>query len=1615
LAVNLLPEENVQEGTIDLALAPATQNEATAELKTERIGYATQDKLPQAQVRQGVLLGFEDLIRQQVHAEEAQKDHAAKTQLIQEVAGTAAAEGRGLNDSEIQYVTEMAKTQYPRSKETIIEALYAKRFIEDVAKEDAELRDFTEAEPETAKKIFDAQEDYITKQQIAVGILEEAQDMFDSAGLGTQVLDFAEGIIPGVSWWNLQSAIPGTNNEGAFLGGSNVESQVQSLFFQSPEDFEKNLREAVRELAKTNVHDAVRLASAAVDFSSSDALLDNVFATLDAADIATLGGLTAIKAASRITKSARAAGAGTSVTRKAAQGNISAASQQAVTSRINNGQLTPNSPQAGQVASGNMTRPQKLIDELTNAYPGMFDPNAYVRNAGSLTATRQARLMTEVADSQALLMSTLTDVAHVERVTDPNAIASMFKEAEDRFRVTNHRFDQAIVDIVPVQEADKIFGGVDYVKVLIGQKDATSFKSEASAKNFAKNIYRLPDGGYNVELHQGNWFITMTQNVDETSLTTSLQRIQTDNAAPQTFMNQWLWGLRTPDDVVSREHNTWRKTATYGANAVMDRMRNAMPNLGKLGKNETERLRDVMQEAMFKTRMITQPDGTKKRVAGVFYEDVGSFESAYLARHGSMPSDNEIGAYFEFRTIMDWDFMMKNLAVYRDKARLGIEQYSTNVSVPVPNTKLFTQKSTPFFEGRVIEALPSQGTGTFTVGWVNPKSGKPEFGVYNKLFPGKRQDLQDAIASGEFKIIQLADPKNKELRDTFSAKGEPVQYMVVKNTKQRPLSMNQVARNEGGHWMYPQNGGYIKQAQVHMGQGRRIYDGDTTAFYGMSFDMLRGFADKFNIARGMLKNSDPNLDAYVRANLPYQSADEFGKMFRSTTNPDGTFNLDTPFVVTGHGQAARDVARLEDIFPDEIFDAGGDANSLSSQINSQWTQERSERLLSVDTVGTQANPTYKLSAAPVIDPMQSLAVSASQMARGRFYDDYKHRAVMDWATQFADTIDAPLAAVRSDPMRYLKEGKFRDIQDNAKLAAAKANRRAILSILGQDNDFNRAWKWTRQKMVDETYKRAGKKSAQILDPILWDAKTDPATIMRSTVFHAKLGLFNPAQLLLQSASASMAMAMDGNALRAARAPMAYWAMRSRGLSAANVKGQGAITSAAAKALGMDKQYLDDMHDAWSRSGMQIVEGEYGPLDDYLNPREFVSKSLGTRTLDAGTTFFKEGNNIHRGTAFSLSYMKWRDANPTRKMTNADLAQITNRADLYYINMSRASNAPWQSGGKWWQQGTAVMGQFFGFQARLTELMLGNRLTGAEKFRLFTMNSLMWGVPIGGGGTALGAFWPVGESIKEYMIATGMNDDPNLVTKVLIDGVADVVVESLTGTDFNVAERYGPGGLSYLKDFVEGNFGELFGASPNFIGQSMALAEPFLMASAGVFFGGPQYELGFEDFKGALTEISSLNQLDRAWLAYNAGDWLDKKGNLIAENVVETGDPRTAFAVSLGLTPQDVTDMYYRYQDNTAVQETKRRVSDQALREFERGIKAATDRNEEQMLFFYRRANALMEAGNFTPLERANLWKRAMQQNESMMDRVDRDFFKNDPSSRMDWYQKRWEENLGKGY
>src|SRR5690606_570375 len=369
----------------------------------------------------------------------------------------------------------------------------------------------------------------------------------------------------------------------------------------------------------------------------------------------------------------------------------------------------------------------------------------YLRNAGSLSNEAQRRLLESLTDNHRLLQQTFGNhdvagsVTHIVR-TDEAAFQAGVKAAQKEFLRTNYRLEDAIVEVRPVREQTEVFGGVDRVEFLIGTKDATAFKTPSKAAFVAEKMYKLPKGSYELEQVGNGYFLKMSRHIREDSLEVLDIRLNTNNQAPVNWKNRWIGWLRNPDDIRAPDASAVAKQATYGANAVMNRMAEVAKSIGALGKNELDRLSTIMDEAKFKKRTVIDPQTNQPvTVSGVFYDTVADLEKAYLKRGFSLPTEKEVEAYFSFRQLMDYDHAVRNISVYRDKARLGINQKSIGwISRDEAGKK--TYKHSPFFEGRVIDSLPTRSSEPFTIGWYNGETGKVRFETSDTLRYGREWD-----------------------------------------------------------------------------------------------------------------------------------------------------------------------------------------------------------------------------------------------------------------------------------------------------------------------------------------------------------------------------------------------------------------------------------------------------------------------------------------------------------------------------------------------------------------------------------------------------------------------------------------------------------------------------------------------------------------------------------------------------------------------------------------------------------------------------------------------------------------------------------------------------------
>ncbi len=1266
--------------------------------------------------------------------------------------------------------------------------------------------------------------------------------------------------------------------------------------------------------------------------------------------------------------------------------------------------------------------PPRLVSDLLEQQPGLLDPRVYARNTGTMANEQARRLVQGLANTGNNLRKIWSDASVLPRVTNPKAIDLMFSNARADFLKTYPKLEDTVLEVIPERTSEQVFGGVDHINIYLGHKDATPFSTAKQAENFAKNLYRLPEGGYDVVKYKGSYAIRATKTVDETREDVRLARIGTDNQPASNLSKLWqdilnttrVNALRTPDDILTASHREGRAVLTYGGNEALRYMREAAKPLGKLSKEQKLRQSQIMNGNRFEMRDYTLPDGTVKSLPGNWYDTFGEFEVQYQKRFGELPKPEEVEAYFTFRQISLWDWYSRNISMYRDKARIGGELKS--ISFPAKGEDGTVKVvSSDFFEGRTVPTLPQWNAQPFTVAWVNAK-GKKMFYLSTKMSYKERKELEEMVAAGKVNVIQPLNANDPVIKALADSRGEVVNYILSNNVKTKPLNSLQVEYRYGLHDQFSATGNYLKQPTTWRGRfGRRLVGADKTLMYFATEAQARRFGDAFNTAREMInsKVSQKALSDFVKANLPYKSGKEFKALFRDPLDPKSEgFDLRTPFVVTKPGQRATAVHDLRSTFPEEMYDLSTSEHNPMVAINQKFSNElggtSDNSLQTIDELGTEKNPVYKLIPTPQIDPMEVMKRTAHELMQNRFIEDYKHSAVEDWITQFKNLLEIPPADVAGNPLQSLKNPRWKAGANVADRAAAQNARRAILYLIGQQTPVKDAFVYLRSKVMDEAYTRFGEKGVKAIDPVLWTERTNPLGMLRGFAFSAKFG-FNPAQLWLQAQSFLTAAAIDGNPVRALQANMLAFMHRAMRMGEFNPEYQSMLGRVIRNSLNISKEDYLEMYTAIKKSGMLNVGGEVATLDDYFDPN--ILGNNRSKLWNGVNFFFTEGERWVRMTAWNTAYLAWKAKNPGVKLTaNAERA-IIDRANLMAMNMTRASNNPVLQG----KIGGQIT-QWATFQIRTTEMMLSGgltnkgRLTLAEKARMMLLYSAMYGVPTGVAGLTAGAVYPAYEEGRKWMLEHNMDpSDPKV--KAFFEGLPTFFLSYLFGSDVNFSERFGPGGLTWLKDLKDGDITPLFGPSTKIILSAIQKAEPFTRSLLGVFNPEPdeQFPLTAADFLDAFKDISVVNNVASGWYAFNTGLLLTSGGM-----VVDTIDKRMAVLKMLtSLQPQSASDVWLKKESLDEQREAKNVLEKEALKYFTRALQNTTDGSTNEAVANFQKARTLLMGGGYTPLELGNIWKRMMSagKNGTFVDQIGEDFIlKAPPDDRLERLRQLQEQN-----
>lgn len=1467
----------------------------------------------------------------------------------------------------------------------VFELGFGKRIVNDVAANNPDTSSvFSKGvlkDPAKTYQDMDIASDVIAKQSIADTLLENRKADWKATSWWDSASDLAESFVPLLSASRLRNV---AGVDGGLLPGDNLEAQVQGLLLKSPSEFKKKLEEVTDALYDKNPQDAIKFLEAVKSYGADDRHLDSLFGIADVLGIGE--GLVGV---------GKLVAKGTKLTapKLATETAVDLAGRtqrvQALKDTIKASSKNPDTPEdifaaVGQIEKAADIGALRKLGVLPTA--GMTDAEVLARNlpsaarvqsivsdAGTLSREATDRLASKLNANLSGLDGASSVTVRNTRLT-PEQLEVGIAEAKEALRREFEKTSDSIID-VRHNVIENNTANVETVTLELGAPNATPWPSEDLARFHAEQLYGLEEGAYNVKQIGDNFTLEITRPIDET--TEGVRKVlQTSNPDSAEGIGGFMDFLRQPnkvlpgylkgaDESLPEFQNQQRKAVQFGFNSTLGELKEVVKPLATLGKKELSDLETVLK---YNRDAFDSRTGDR----GFFYSTVADLEEGYLRSTNRLPSEKEIEAYFTYTQLSDLDWGLRNTSLYRDKARLGLKQYSVEFQMADEGGTYFPR--TPNFEGRSIDNLPWGGEPATVLHFEN--NGKSA-----SVFTTKEVDpaiYEEMIKNGGYKVIQVDNPVARPFSKVLN-NNEVIQYVLTKEFKESELSLKQLDYNPGGHVEY-QHDWFLKQPRISVGRGgQRFYEGDTALLNFTSEAQTRKFEKSFNTARELLKAKDEaGLEAFVSKNLPY-TKDQFKAMFEGAE----ALSLDQKFHVVKRGRSIiQDNKAIRQDNPG-IRDYTDSVHNISGEANRKYVGARNGPLMTVHASGSDSNPLFRMVPAKTIDPIQTMGKSLANAVNNRFFGDYKTGAVEDFISRYADAMKTPIKDLQAFPMYFLHNPEW-DVSraGYGKVAEAMNARRAIMNFVGEQTPLGRQVENMKQKLYNSVFNTFGQDATTKVVNVLGrkgDESIDPSQWFRAVGFHTKLGLFNPMQYPLQAMGATHAIAISPK--HGLNAAISYFPTRWLGLHPSEelIK----ATAQKMKSFGWVPEHFEESIKTMRQVGYDNVGREHVWKDNISDPKIFGEDKGGF--LDKGSFFFNEGERTHRIIAWHTAYREWKEANPLKKMDTEQIRSILNRADLMGTNMSRASAASWQKGL------LSIPTQFLGYQARMMDQFLGKRLTTAEKTRAFAVYSTMYGVPSAiAGATGYTAY----EDIRTMALEKGWNvGDP--MFKALHEGAVSSMLSLISGKDYNYADRYGPGGLKILKEIANGDksLAELAGgASGSILGNVLSSGSPLLKDFYTLFNDGGSFEPVLQDVVEATKNISSVNSAAKILMALNTAKYFNKQGKLVGDM-----SPADAiFGAITGLQPQRMSDMSLMYKSGEARKEVEENAYKEMTKNWRLGVDATARGDREAATAFYKKSRAALIAADINVSKQGLLLQRFLKDQGPMIDRAEASFVNNAP-------------------
>lgn len=1213
--------------------------------------------------------------------------------------------------------------------------------------------------------------------------------------------------------------------------------------------------------------------------------------------------------------------------------------------------------------------------------PSLASPQTYYQNSSSLSTRRAQELADQAIQTSSELGNAIVNPVRVERMT-AEALNRAIDSAKAEFPNRYNRASDAILDQSTIWDSDS-----NTYKVLtkIGKKDMTLFDTSTQAKHYKDFQYRIGSAA-TVEQEGNKFYIAHVQHADETKAGVRDGLIVTGNETPRGWWNSMLTAvtgkinpvgnnIRSSAYTVSPFQRNNRIVATHSPSVMREAIEKVADDIEALGGKWTTNERHEMQQILEDNRDYMQPDGQR----GQFYKSALEFETAFNSKFGKLPTEKQVVAYDQFTRLSDLDWVLRELDWHRDKVRQGIRNYRLSLSKADENGIPSTVK-TDWFNAKKVDDFSPMNRENANIYLAN----EGRMITKDELKSPSVDDLiiNKRIKEGQYQILQVYSPREKPLSGITGIK-DNIHFIVTNKFEDKALQWgeNSVYR-PGGHVIY-QDQNFMKQPQIGTGsRGLMTHFGDTTikSFAGEREGNI--WVDKYNTARELLHNNDEaGLKAYIDAgNLP-ETLPEFKQLFTGA-GPNGGLSTEHPFVLTKTGRSTFDSSEaLQRQYPglkDQFS-----SYDLSKSQDSTFLGERDQQLNTVANKGTEQNPVYANVPSRLMDPYTALQKGMAQIVRSRWMGDYKLSAAESWIQEFGTLFPQstlPMEKLRQNPVYWLShaEGNM-DLsvaRNNPELvAAAMTSRKNIMNFIGARDEVGAIMDGLERKVIAGIESIGGSKLGTKVEETYLPFIKDAPAYSRAGAFHSVIGMFNPVQLFQQAQGLTHVLALSPlNGLKGTTASALARIYR-------YTENPAILDSMASKAqaMGWDKDQFVEAYQAWKNSGTHAIGGEAALLNQVGDPKLFRN---GFQTfLDKGQMFFKAGESIVRDTSWFTAYADWRAANPTAKLDNRAMGNIGRRFDTLSLNMTRASNSALNEGL------LSPATQFWTWNARFTEQMLGKQLTMGEKARVFAMYSAMYGIPSTLGGITFGVI-PMANfnDIQQYALANNYNVHDKFY-QAFAKGLPEVILNSITGHDTDL-HRFSPD-ANQLKDIMDGKKSvaeTLGGASVGFVENVAKTAWPAMMYGFSALKGDSSFPFKPNDLMNMAETASSLSNAEKAIVGLAVGKMYTK-----TEGYVTDVDSFDSVMLALGLQPNRASDAFQKLDYLKNLKGVQTFFQKKMIEDWKLGMKAGQEGDFQTMTDYMTRVHTSSMAGNFTKAQEIDIFKQAVRGNESLVDGAEKQF------------------------